>query len=232
MSNLLTVERLCKSYGKKRVLNDLSFSVTSGKVVGLLGENGIGKTTLIRVLAGILHADQGRVTMAGNKIPEKSKNAASFLLEPQNFYPWMKVKDALNFYRDFYPDFDMNRAKAFCSDFHIDRNEKIKQMSKGTQERVCLLLCLSREVSLYLLDEPVSGFDPLYKREFIKTVLSNLSDDVSVIISTHLLKDLESIFDEIMIMTKSRLITADADDLRENRHQSVEDFYLEAAAHD
>lgn len=232
MNNLLTVEGLKKSYGRKKVLNGISFSVSSGKVVGLLGENGIGKTTLLRTIANILKSDRGTITIDGELISLKTQKSVSFLMEPQDFYPWMKIKDSIKFYRDFYPDFDLKKAQKFCEDFNLDLNCPITKLSKGNKERVCLLLNLSRNVRLYLLDEPLGGFDPKLKKDIIKTILSNISENVTVIISTHLLKDLESIFDDVLILKNGELIYIATDEIREKHHLSVEDFYLGVVEND
>lgn len=232
MDNILTVEGISKRFGRLQVLNDISFSVPTGRIVGLLGENGAGKTTLLRIIANILHADNGTVKINGVETSIKTNQSVSFLLESKNFYPWMKVKNAIQFYHDFYPDFDIEKALKLCSDYKLNLNSRITSLSKGNQERVCLLLNFSRNVRLYLLDEPVGGIDPKLKKEIIHTILANMSDSASVIISTHLLKDLEAVFDEIMILRNGRILLMPTDEIREKFHQSVEDFYLEAVEND
>lgn len=226
MNKLVTVEYLCKGYGDKTVLKNVSFTVPKGRVIGLLGENGIGKTTLLRLMADILKPDSGTISINGEKVSRKTRSKVSFLLEPMSFYSFMRVKDAIQYFKDFYKDFDYDKALRLCKEFDLDFAFQIKRLSKGNQDRLCLLLNLSRRVPLYLLDEPVAGFDPKFKRDLIKTILSNVEEDVTLIISSHLLRDLESIFDEIIILTREKIVTAISDDIRAGG-KSLEDYYME-----
>ena len=225
MDNIIAVSNLSKSYGKKVVFNNISFSLPCNRIIGLLGDNGIGKTTLLKLIANILKPDSGIISIEGQSVSRKTRDKVSFLLEPINFYSFMRVKDAIQYYKDFFKDFDYDKAMNLCQAFELDLSLPIKKLSKGNQERLCLLLNISRNVPLYLLDEPVAGFDPKFKRDLIKTILSNLGDNVTMIISTHLLRDLQSVFDEILILKKHEIIQASSDDIRA-KGISIEDYYL------
>jgi len=228
MLNAITIENMNKKFGKKEVFKDLSIVFPAGRVVGLLGENGIGKTTLLRLIANILKPNSGEIRVGGEIVSRKTREQLSFMLVPENFYSFMKVKDAVQYFRDFFPDFDHARATQLCDEFGLDPKEGIRTMSKGQQERLCILLCLCRRVPLYLLDEPIAGLDPKFKHETIKAMLSNTDEKQTVIISSHLLRDLETVFDEIVILKSDSVVQATCDDIRA-QGKSVEAFYLEVA---
>jgi ABC-2 type transport system ATP-binding protein len=230
MHNIVSIKNLQKNYGKKSVFENLTLDFPANRVIGLLGENGIGKTTLLKLIADILKPDNGEITIGGEKVSRHTRAKVSFMLAPDNFYGFMKVKDALNFHRDFYEDFDYEKAERLCIEFKLDLKESIKKMSKGNQERRCILRCLCRQVPLYLLDEPIAGLDPKFKHESIKTMLAHAGEEQTIIISSHLLRDLETIFDEIVILkADDSVITATTDDIRASG-KSVEQFYLENSA--
>ena len=226
MDNIITVSNLSKSYGKKLVFDKISFSLPRNRIIGLFGDNGIGKTTILRLLADIIKPDSGEILISGQKVSRKTRDEVSFLLEPINFYSFMKVKDAVQYYRDFFKNFDYEKALRLCKIFEMDLSLPIAKLSQGNKERLCLLLNISRKVPLYLLDEPIGGFDPRFKRDLIKTILSNLDENVTMIISTHLLRDMESIFDEILILKKNEIVQATSDDIR-STGISIEEYYLE-----
>lgn len=232
MNDCLKIENLSKSFGKNIIFNNLSFSISKGKVVGLLGENGIGKTTLLRIIAGLENPDSGSVLINGDTISYQTKEKISFLMEPFNLYPWMRIKDAIAYYKDFFTSFDVNKANELCNQFNLDLNLKIKILSKGNKERVCLMLNLSRKVPLYLLDEPIGGLDPKIKKDIIQTLLSNIEEDSTTVIATHLLRDLQTIFDDVMILKKDKVILFSADEIRENYNKSIEEYYLEVIDYD
>jgi ABC-2 type transport system ATP-binding protein len=227
--NAIIIENLCKKFGKKEVFTDLSLTIPAGRVIGLLGENGIGKTTLLRLIADILKPNDGKIHIGSELVSRKTRPLVSFMPSPDNFYAFMKVKDALQYFRDFFPDFDYARAVQLCAEFNLEPKEAIRKMSKGQQERLCILLCLCRRVPLYLLDEPIAGLDPKFKHESIKAMLANTSEEQTVIISSHLLRDLETVFDEIYILKGNSVVQANCDDIRA-QGKSVEQFYLEVAA--
>lgn len=232
MNDCLKIENLSKSFGKNIIFNNLSFSISKGKVVGLLGENGIGKTTLLRIIAGLENPDSGSVLINGDTISYQTKEKISFLMEPFNLYPWMRIKDAIAYYKDFFTSFDVNKANELCNQFNLDLNLKIKILSKGNKERVCLMLNLSRKVPLYLLDEPIGGLDPKIKKDIIQTLLSNIEEDSTTVIATHLLRDLQTIFDDVMILKKDKVTLFSADEIRENYNKSIEEYYLEVIDYD
>jgi ABC-2 type transport system ATP-binding protein len=227
MNNLITIENLTNRYGHKLVFDNLSLSIASGKVIGLLGENGVGKSTLIRIIADLCKPDKGTVMVKGKPVSLQTHSEVSFMLELSNLYPWMRVLEAINYYSDMFPDFNRDKAFALCEQLNLNTKEYIMQLSRGNQERVLLMLAISRKVPLYLLDEPVAGLDPRMKKSIIQILLANIEEESTVLIASHLLRDLEEIFDEIMILGKNKVITQNADDIRENYHQSIEDYYME-----
>lgn len=229
MHDMILAQNLSKSYGKKRVFQELSFALPEGRVIGLLGENGVGKTTLLRLIANILQPEEGSIHIAGQKVSRKTGKLVSYLLDASNLYAFMTVQDAVQYYKDFYADFDREKALALCEEFHLELKERISSLSKGNQERVCLLLALSRDVPVYLLDEPVAGFDPKFKQDFVKILLKNLPENATVILSTHLLRDLSSIFDEVMILKKDGIVMENADAIRKE-NKTIEEFYMEVLA--
>jgi len=222
----VTITNVAKNYGKKHVFRDLTLTFPSNRIIGLLGENGIGKTTLLRLIADILKPSSGEIHIGGRPVSRETRPQVSFMLTPNNFYGFMRVRDAITHYRDFYPDFDLDKANRLCQDFKLDPKMSIKKLSKGNQERLCILLCLCRNVPLYLLDEPIAGLDPKFKHESIKTMLTHTGEEQTVIISSHLLRDLESIFDEIVILKQDSVVTASTEKIRASG-KSVEEFYLE-----
>jgi len=222
---VVTIENISKRY-KRKVFDNFSFSFPANRVIGLLGENGIGKTTLLKMIADIAKPDTGIIRVNEVEVSRHTRDLVSFLVQPANLRAFRKVSHVIQFYHDFYPDFDRAKAEAICDTFRIDKRDIISRFSKGTQERVCLMLCLSRKVSLYLLDEPMAGFDPKFKKEMVKAILAHAEEGQTLIISTHLLRDLESLFDEIVILTEKGAVAANADDIRA-KGQSLEDFYME-----
>lgn len=227
MSKIVTVQNLSKYYGRKRVFEDLSFTMESGRVIGLLGENGAGKSTLIKILADLCRADQGNVIINGKPVSALTHCEVSYMPEASGLYYWMRIEQAIDYYSDMFPDFNKEKAVSLCRELELKPKELIKNLSKGNEERVLLMLTLSRNVPLYLLDEPGAGLDPGMKRNMVQILLGNLKEDATVVIASHLLRDLEEIFDEVYILHNNRIITAAAEDIREKRNISVEEYYLE-----
>ncbi|MCL2405265.1 MAG: ABC transporter ATP-binding protein [Defluviitaleaceae bacterium] len=226
MTNAVTITNMTKKYGRKPVFDNLTLSFPSNRVIGLLGENGVGKTTLLRLIADIIKPSAGEILIHGQPISRKTRPQVSFMLAPENFHSFMTIQDAITYHQDFYPDFDTAKASQLCRDFELTPKMPIKKLSKGNKERLCILLCLCRNVPLYLLDEPVAGLDPKLKHESIKAMLAHVGEEQTIIISSHLLRDLQSIFDEIVILKTDGVVTANTDDIRASG-KSVEDFCLE-----
>ena len=195
MSNILECRNLTKKYGAKTALNDVTLSIPKGKIVGLLGPNASGKTTFIKICNELLTPTSGEIYIAGNKPGIESKKIVSYLPERTYLNDWMKVKDIINFFSDFYKDFKKEKAYDMLKRLDIDDNEKLKTMSKGTKEKVQLILVMSREAQLYMLDEPIGGVDPAARDYILDTILSNYNEEATIIISTHLISDIEKILD-------------------------------------
>ena len=197
---LLECKNLCKSYGDKIALNNVNLNIERGKIIGLLGPNGSGKTTLIKILSGILTASSGEVLISEKPIGTETKKIVSYLPERTYLSEWMTVKQAVNFFKDFYADFSEETAYDMLEKLNIKPGDSLKTMSKGTKEKVQLILVMSRNAELYLLDEPIGGVDPAARDYILKTILTNYNENASVIISTHLISDVEHILDEVIFL--------------------------------
>ena len=228
---LVECNALSKSYGAKTALNNVSFSVDRGKIVGLLGPNGSGKTTLIKILSGLLTASAGSITVSGNPIGIETKKIVSYLPERTYLSEWMTVRQAMNFFRDFYPDFSEETAADMLGRLKIDTSEKLRTMSKGTKEKVQLILVMSRRAELYLLDEPIGGVDPAARDYILKTIISNCNENSSVIISTHLISDIENVLDDVIFLKYGTLtLHRTADEIREEYGKYVDALFREVFA--
>ena len=198
---LLKVENLSKSYGKKEILKNINFTIKEGRIVGLLGKNGVGKTTIIKLINDLLTKDTGTITINNQEIGIESKKQISYLPERTYLDKTMKVKQVIKFFEEFYEDFDSEKAHKLLKDLNLDENEKIAKMSKGMQEKVQLVLVMSRKADLYILDEPIGGVDPAARDYILDTILSNFNKDASIIISTHLISDIERILDDVIFIS-------------------------------
>lgn len=228
---LIECNGLCKNYGGKTALNNVSFSVDRGKIVGLLGPNGSGKTTLIKILSGLLTASGGGVTISEKPIGIETKKIVSYLPERTYLSEWMSVKQTVNFFKDFYADFSEETAYDMFKNLGIDTGERLRTMSKGTREKVQLILVMSRNAELYLLDEPIGGVDPAARDYILKTIISNYSENASVIISTHLISDIEHILDEVIFLKYGSLtLHKTVDEIREEQGKSVDALFREVFA--
>ena len=231
MSEILRVENLSKNYLTKKALSGVSFSLESGRILGLMGPNGSGKTTLLKILAGLLQPSGGNATVCNTPIGIESKKIVSFLPDRNVMYPTMKVKDAIGFYADFFADFDRTKAYDMLQDMKLDANETVKTMSKGMVEKMNLMLTFSRNAKLYILDEPLGGVDPVARERIISTIIKTYSEDSSIIISTHLVNDVESIFDDVCFIGKGEIILqGSADELRSTRGKSIDQIYVDLFA--
>ena len=223
---LLEVKNLSKSFDKKVVLDDVNLSITKGKIIGLLGKNGAGKTTLIKLINDLLVPSGGEILVNGKKVGVDSKKVISFLPERTYLNKQMKVSEVLDYFSDFYENFDSEKAKKLLKDLDLDINQKLSKMSKGMQEKVQLVLVMSRNADLYILDEPLGGVDPATRDYILDTILSNFNEGASVIISTHLISDIERILDEVIFIDKGKIILqSDADKLRKKEKSSIDEIF-------
>lgn len=224
--NLLETKKLSKSFDKKEVLTDINLKIKKGKIIGLLGKNGAGKTTLIKLINDLLTPTSGEVLVKGKKVGIESKKIISYLPERTYLNKQMKVSEVIEFFKDFYEDFDSEKAKRLLKDLDLDINQRLTKMSKGMQEKVQLVLVMSREADLYILDEPLGGVDPATRDYILDTILSNFNENASVIISTHLISDIERILDEVIFIDKGKLILqSDADKLRTKEKASIDEVF-------
>lgn len=203
---VVSVNELFKDYGKLLALNGIDLTLTAGKIVGLLGPNGSGKTTLIKILAGLLTPTQGKAKICDKEIGEETKAIVSYLPERPYFGSWMKVADCLDFFGDFYEDFDRELAEKMLVDLEIDKTKKLRTLSKGTREKVQLILVMSRRAKLYLLDEPIAGVDPAARDYILETIISAYNREATVVISTHLISDIENVLDEYIFIKNGNII--------------------------
>ena len=223
---LLTVNGLYKSYDKKEVLKDINFDISSGKIVGLLGKNGMGKTTLIKLINDLLTKDKGSIKVNGKEIGVESKKIISYLPESTYLNKQMTALEVIKYFDDFYDNFDSNKAKKLLEDLNIDVNLKLSKMSKGMQDKVQLVLVMSRKAKLYILDEPLAGVDPATRDYILDTILNNFNKDASIIISTHLISDIERILDEVIFINDGKIvIKSDADELRQKENASIDEIF-------
>lgn len=231
MENILECHNVTKRYGEKIALDHLSLSVESGKITGLLGPNGSGKTTLIKIISGILCADEGEVLVGGNKIGIESKKIVSYLPERPYFSPGMKVSETIKFFSDFYEDFSEDAAVDMLKTLNISPDAKIRTLSKGNREKVQLILVMSRKVRLYLLDEPMGGVDPAARDFILKTILANYNEEAGVIISTHLISDVEKVLDDVIFLKNGKMVLhKSVDVLRSEEGKSIDALFREVFA--
>lgn len=228
--NVLEVNNLTKSYKKHTpVLSKFNLSIPAGRIVGLLGPNGCGKSTLIKLISGLLQPDNGEILVDGNEIGEKTKAVISYLPERTYFNSWMKIEELVNYFEEFYADFDKTRALTLLSDLGIDRKAKLKSLSKGTKEKVQLILVMSRNAKLYLLDEPIAGVDPAAREYILSTIVSNYNPDASIIITTHLISDVEQVLDDFYFLSFGGeiLMSGNAEEARNESGKSLDMLFRE-----
>ena len=223
---LLEVKNLNKTFDNKEILKDINFSITGGKIIGLLGRNGAGKSTLIKLINDLLTPDSGEILVNGKNIGVESKKVISYLPERTYLNKQMKVSEVIDYFSDFYDNFDSEKAKKLLKDLDLDINQKLTKMSKGMQEKVQLVLVMSRNADLYILDEPLGGVDPATRDYILDTILSNFNEGASVIISTHLISDIERILDEVIFIDKGKIVLqSDADKLRNKEKSSIDEIF-------
>jgi len=223
---LLECNGIYKSYDDNQVLKNINLKIPKGKIIGLLGKNGTGKTTLIKLINDLLTPTSGEILINGKKPGIESKEIISFLPERTYLDREMTVKDAIKYFEEFYKNFDSQKAIKLLKDLNLDINTRISKMSKGMQEKLQLILVMSRNAELYILDEPLGGVDPATRDYILDTILSNFCEGASVIISTHLIADIERILDEVIFIDKGEIIvTSSADELRDKEKASIDEIF-------
>ena len=224
----LECKGLTKNFGTNPALLNLNISLPAGKIIGLLGPNGSGKTTLIKLACGLLTPSEGEVRVCGYAPGIESKALVSYLPERSYLPDWMTVMECIRYFQDFYADFDYERAISMLQSLQVPANAAMKTLSKGTKEKVQLVLVMSRRARLYLLDEPIGGVDPAARDYILGTILKNYSEDSTVLISTHLIADVEKILDEFIFIQNGQLVSyASTDSLREDLGKSIDQYFRE-----
>ncbi|MCR5066677.1 MAG: ABC transporter ATP-binding protein [Erysipelotrichaceae bacterium] len=221
-------EGLSKKYGKKTALNRINLKLEEGRIIGLVGPNGSGKTTLIKLASRLLVPTEGSISICGEKPSEKTKALVSYLPDRSFLPDWMNCEELLEMYGDFFADFDRNRAMGMLASLNIDMGMPIKAMSKGTVDKVQLILTMSRHAKLYLLDEPIAGVDPASRDYILNTIISNYDEEATVLISTHLISDVESVLDEVIFLKQGEIyLHRNSDELREETGKSIDEYFRE-----
>ncbi len=224
--NLIETKDLSKRFDNKVILDKINIKIPSGKIVGLLGKNGAGKSTLIKLINDLLTPTSGEILIKGNKVGVESKKVISYLPERTYLNKNMRVVEVIKYFEDFYDDFNVDKAEKLLKDLDLDINTKLTKMSKGMLEKVQLVLVMSREADLYILDEPLGGVDPATRDYILDTILSNFSENASVIISTHLISDIEKILDEVIFIDKGKIVLqSEADKLRNKEKSSIDEIF-------
>ncbi|GAB6087208.1 ABC transporter ATP-binding protein [Alkaliphilus crotonatoxidans] len=228
MNNIIECRNLTKFYGNKRVLNDINLTIPRGQIIGLLGPNGSGKSTLIKLFNELLTPASGEILIAGHKPGIETKKIVSYLPERTYLNEWMRVSQLIQFFQDFYGDFNAERAYDMLTKLKINPNDRLKTMSKGTKEKVQLILVMSRNAELYLLDEPIGGVDPAARDYILDTILNNYNENATIILSTHLISDIEKILDYIIFIKDGEVVLTKAvDEIREESGKSVDALFRE-----
>lgn len=228
MTPILECRNLTKNYGTFPALSDLNLTVQPGRIVGLLGPNGAGKSTLIKLANGLLTANSGEILIDGNAPGPETKSIVSYLPERTYLNNWMTISDAIEYFQDFYADFRPERAMRMMESLHIDPKKTLGAMSKGTREKVQLILVMSRAARLYLLDEPIGGVDPAARDYILNTILNNYETDSTILISTHLITDIEKILDDVIFIQNGKaVLQSSVEDIRENQGKSVDALFRE-----
>ena len=228
MSELLRCEDLTKQYGKITALDHVSFTLDSGKIIGLLGPNGSGKTTLIKILNGLLTPASGAVYIEGEQPGPSTKAKVAYLPDSIYLNTWMTVEQIVAYFADFYADFSTERAFEMLNRLGISPKQKLKTLSKGNKEKVCLILVMSRQAKLYVLDEPIAGVDPAARDYVISTIINNYNPEATVLISTHLIADIEQVLDEVLFIRDGHLLLKKSvEDIRAEEGKSVDELFRE-----
>lgn len=228
MGTILQCENLSKKFSGFQALSNVNLSLERGRIIGLLGPNGSGKSTLLKLINGLLVADSGKVEICGNTPGVETKKIVSYLPERNYLSDWMKVSEVIEFFKDFYEDFQVEKAYAMLDRLKIDKNKKLKTLSKGTKEKVQLILVMSRKADLYCLDEPIGGVDPASRDYILNTIITNYNENATVLISTHLIADIENILDEVIFIKNGEVtLHSSVDDIRMKEGKSIDSLFRE-----
>lgn len=231
VESILELSGVTKTYGSKLALDNVSFKAQPGKIIGLLGSNGSGKSTIMKMAAGLMQPTSGQLLVCGEPSGQRSKGKTSFMPDKPLTEPWMRVKDAIGFYKDFYPEFDSAKADEMLQFMKLQPSDKIQTLSKGMNERLQLTLALSRNARLYLLDEPIGGVDPVAREKILDAIVKYYNEDSCLIISTHLVRDIERVFDEVILIKNGKLvIQQDVETIRFSQGRSVDELFKEVFA--
>ena len=225
---IIECKKLTKKYGSFTALNELTLAIESKQIIGLLGPNGSGKSTLIKLMNGLLTPDSGTILIDGKKPGIETKKIVSYLPERNSLPIWMKISDLIHLYAEFFDDFDTQKAYEMVQHLNLNKNHTIKSLSKGNREKVQLIVTMSRKAKLYCLDEPIGGVDPASRDYILKTILNNYSEDASIIISTHLIQDIENILDSAVLIQNGQIhLSGPVEDLRAQYHKSIDTIFRE-----
>ena len=228
MDAILSCHGLSKFYGNVCALSNVSLNVGRGRIVGLLGPNGSGKSTLMKLINGLLTPSSGSLEVAGLPIGTETKKIVSYLPERTYLNDWMRVCDIIGFFKDFYADFNESKAYDMLSRLNINPHDRLKTMSKGTKEMVQLILVMSREAQLYLLDEPIGGVDPAAREVILDTILENYSPEQTILIATHLIADIERIFSTVVFIKNGQIVlNSEVEDVRQETGKSIDELFRE-----
>lgn len=227
MDNILTVNGVSKSFEDKKIIDNVSFCIEPNKIVGLLGKNGCGKTTIIKMINDLLTIDSGEIKVCGENIGVQSKSMISYLPERTYLDSSATVQEIIDYFADFYKDFDIEKANKLLKDLDLQPTNSLSKMSKGMKEKIQLVLVMSRHAKLYILDEPLGGVDPKTRDYIMHTILSNFDEGSSMLITTHLISDIEKILDDVIFIDAGKIVLIDnADRLREKENASISDIFV------
>ena len=224
--SLLEIKEISKSFDRKTIVDGVSFNIEKGKIIGLLGRNGSGKSTILKIINGLLTADSGKILFDGKEMDVDQKEFISYLPERTYLDSGQTIKEVFKFFEEFYAGFDREKAERLLKDLDLDINARMSKMSKGMKEKIQLILVMSRRAKLYILDEPLGGVDPTTRDYIMQTILSNFGDDSSLLITTHLISDVEKILDEVVFIDKGKIIlSGEADKLRAEYGMSINEIF-------
>ncbi|MDK2981707.1 MAG: type transport system ATP-binding protein [Chloroflexota bacterium] len=228
MNTKLSIYGLSKTYDHQAALDDIHLEIQPGRITGLMGPNGAGKTTLLRAIMGLVKPDAGNIIFNGLPLGTQARAHIAYLPDHNPLLQWMRVRDAMHYYRDMFADYDPEKAQELCDFLQIDVQARVRTLPSGMLQRVLVMLTFARRAQLYLLDEPIGGIDPLARRKILQTILSNMEADRTVLLATHLVNEVETILDDVLFQNQGRILAADsAEAIRAERSQSIHAYYLE-----